>query len=242
LNWKRLHERSTVQYGSLIAQTGNNTPNNYLYCGQQWDPDMGQYYLRQRTFNPNTGRFWTVDTYQGNRYDSLSLHKYLYCHANPINLSDPSGLSPYGHHLVPRAIWKNLSKRVQDIWDASKNRLDAPDYNSHNAKTYNGVTRSDYQNAVQDELDDFLKTKGKTSPEQLTDDELQDFANQIRNTKNGPIGEYNAGVEAEIGEAEGVGEADAEVRGAQREIAEVEEVDAESTTGIAAEDSSLGAP
>jgi hypothetical protein len=33
----------------------------------------------------------TMDTYQGRQTDPLSLHKYLYCQANPINHTDPSG-------------------------------------------------------------------------------------------------------------------------------------------------------
>ena len=78
-------------YGTLIAQTGNNTPNNCLYAGQQFDSDLGFYYLRARYLNPNTGRFWTMDSYEGNNEDPLSLHKYLYCEANPVNGFDPSG-------------------------------------------------------------------------------------------------------------------------------------------------------
>jgi hypothetical protein len=41
--------------------------------------------------NPNTGRFWTRDSYEGSSQDPLSLHKYLYCHDNPVMLADPSG-------------------------------------------------------------------------------------------------------------------------------------------------------
>jgi hypothetical protein len=41
--------------------------------------------------NPNTGRFWTRDSFEGNQSDPLSLHKYLYCHASPLNGIDPSG-------------------------------------------------------------------------------------------------------------------------------------------------------
>ncbi len=46
-----------------------------------------------RYLNPSTGRFWTMDTYEGNNSDPLSLHKYLYAHADPINGIDPSGHS-----------------------------------------------------------------------------------------------------------------------------------------------------
>jgi len=78
-------------YGTLIASTGS-TPNNYLYCGEQYDPDLGMYYLRARYFNPGTGRFWTADDGdQGDNEDPLSLHLYTYCKANPVNLTDPSG-------------------------------------------------------------------------------------------------------------------------------------------------------
>lgn len=41
--------------------------------------------------NPNTGRFWTMDSYDGQNQDPLSLHKYLYCQGNPVNHIDPSG-------------------------------------------------------------------------------------------------------------------------------------------------------
>jgi len=78
-------------YGLLIASTGS-TPNNYLYCGQQWDSDLGFYYLRARYYKPDTGRFWTMDSYGGDNEDPLSLHKYLYCQGSPINGVDPSGL------------------------------------------------------------------------------------------------------------------------------------------------------
>jgi hypothetical protein len=41
--------------------------------------------------NPNTGRFWTRDSYEGSQSDPLSLHKYLYCQVDPVNGIDPSG-------------------------------------------------------------------------------------------------------------------------------------------------------
>jgi RHS repeat-associated protein len=78
-------------YGTVIAQTGNSTPNNYLYAGQQFDPDIGLYYNRARYFNQNTGRFWTMDTFEGDNEDPLSLHKYLYGGDNPVDNDDPSG-------------------------------------------------------------------------------------------------------------------------------------------------------
>jgi hypothetical protein len=44
-----------------------------------------------RWVKPDTGRFWTMDSYEGNEQAPPSLHKYAYAHANPVNLTDPSG-------------------------------------------------------------------------------------------------------------------------------------------------------
>jgi RHS repeat-associated protein len=77
-------------YGVLLSQ-GGNTPNLYQYSGEQWDSDLGMYYLRARYMNPQSGRFWTMDSFEGNSSTPLSLHKYLYVHNDPINFIDPSG-------------------------------------------------------------------------------------------------------------------------------------------------------
>jgi RHS repeat-associated protein len=77
-------------FGVLIHQTGT-TPNNYLYSGEQFDPDLNLYYNRARYLNTSTGRFWTFDTDEGNDESPLSLHKYLYGQSDPIGNVDPSG-------------------------------------------------------------------------------------------------------------------------------------------------------
>ena len=47
-------------FGNSFTQTGT-TPNNYLYRGEQYDSDLGLYYLRARYYNPPTGRFLSRD-------------------------------------------------------------------------------------------------------------------------------------------------------------------------------------
>jgi len=77
-------------FGNLIGRTGA-TPNEHLYAGERLDANIGFYYLRARWMNPSTGRFWTMDTFEGSPSDPPSLHKYTYAHNNPANATDPSG-------------------------------------------------------------------------------------------------------------------------------------------------------
>ncbi|MBN9692809.1 MAG: hypothetical protein J0M24_21400 [Verrucomicrobia bacterium] len=82
-------------WGNLIASVGS-TPNTYRYTGEQWDANLGLYYLRARYLHPELGRFHSRDTYEGSIGDPLSLHTYLYASANPVNNIDPSG-----HFTIP---------------------------------------------------------------------------------------------------------------------------------------------
>jgi RHS repeat-associated protein len=77
-------------FGNSFTKTGT-TPNNYLYRGEQYDSDLGLYYLRARYYNPNTGRFLSRDPLDGQAKDPASLHKYLYANGDPVNRIDPRG-------------------------------------------------------------------------------------------------------------------------------------------------------
>ena len=57
--------------------------------------EAGQIMTARVYLNPNTGRFWTSDTYAGNNNDPISLHKFLYSHADPVDNADPSGKAVY---------------------------------------------------------------------------------------------------------------------------------------------------
>jgi RHS repeat-associated protein len=63
-------------FGNLLNKTGS-TSNNYLYRGEQYDSDLGLYYLRARYMNSLTGRFLAViqepvSCYTRGRYTSTS--------------------------------------------------------------------------------------------------------------------------------------------------------------------------
>jgi RHS repeat-associated protein len=78
-------------YGNAIGFDPSVALTEFLYSGEQFDSKIGQQYLRQRYYDPVTGRFNRLDPFFGNLNDPQSLHKYLYTHADPVNGIDPSG-------------------------------------------------------------------------------------------------------------------------------------------------------
>jgi RHS repeat-associated protein len=78
--------------------TSGTTPNVYLYRGEQYDSDLGLYYLRARYYNSITGRFMSRDPNDPHLFDTKygpvdprALHKYLYADGDPLNGADPTG-------------------------------------------------------------------------------------------------------------------------------------------------------
>lgn len=93
--WSGTVPGATVSYeydafGNSVNLTGSTT-NNYLFRGEQWDPDLGLYYVRARYYNPQTGRFMSRDPEDANPFDPKTLHRYLYAGGDPVNATDPTG-------------------------------------------------------------------------------------------------------------------------------------------------------
>ena len=95
-------------FGVLLHHEGTSD-NAYLYCGEQWDEGLQLYFLRSRYLNPDSGRFWNMDTYEGARGDPGSLHKYLYASGNPVMRLDPSGRSFVEDTAFGRAVHREIA-------------------------------------------------------------------------------------------------------------------------------------
>jgi len=77
-------------FGKLLDHQGSD-PNAYLFAGESLDPNSGFYYLRARWMDPEGGRFVSIDPFAGLANEPITLHKYLYANADPIDATDPSG-------------------------------------------------------------------------------------------------------------------------------------------------------
>jgi RHS repeat-associated protein len=86
-------------YGRILKSTGT-TQNNYLYAGEQFDRGLNQYYLRDRYYGNDIGRFTQRDRFEGDMMNPLSLNKYGYTHGNPVNVIDPTGMFSIAQSLV----------------------------------------------------------------------------------------------------------------------------------------------
>jgi RHS repeat-associated protein len=142
-------------YGNFFTKSGT-TPNNYLYRGEQYDPDLGLYYLRARYYNPNTGRFLSRDPEDGKANDPASLHKYLYAGANPVNRVDPLGRKTEGEYEEIVGIDGEIAEEIEeepvhifdkfkDVDDAFENLESLEDNQSYQSPDYCGCSDKSVQ-------------------------------------------------------------------------------------------------
>ncbi|QYZ80444.1 RHS repeat protein [Methanofollis formosanus] len=71
--------------------TTDPVDNDFLFTGEQMDPETGLIYLRARYYDPETGRFISKDPFTGFASVPASLNRYTYVHNNPVRFTDPSG-------------------------------------------------------------------------------------------------------------------------------------------------------
>jgi RHS repeat-associated protein len=65
--------------------------NRFLFTGREWISDLKLYDYRNRMYQPELGRFMQPDPKE---FGAGDYNLYRYCHNDPINKSDPTGLTP----------------------------------------------------------------------------------------------------------------------------------------------------
>ncbi len=66
--------------------------NPFRYRGYYYDEETGLYYLQSRYYDPEIGRFMTIDSINYADPETINgLNLYAYCGNNPVNNIDPEG-------------------------------------------------------------------------------------------------------------------------------------------------------
>lgn len=93
--------------GNAITSSGHAAIKNPLrYRGYYYDIDSGFYYLQSRYYDPQIGRFISVDGYVSTGQGLLGCNMFAYCSNNPITKSDSSGEFWLTATICGIAVWK----------------------------------------------------------------------------------------------------------------------------------------
>ena len=77
-------------YGELLSATGTKpeAAGRFAFTAREWDANTGLYYYRARYYDPELGRFVSVDPIA---FDSGEANLYRYAQNDPLHRTDPEG-------------------------------------------------------------------------------------------------------------------------------------------------------
>lgn len=192
-------------FGEVLSQTGE-AANDYLFTGEQFDASLNQYYLRARYYDQGIGRFTQMDTWMGDNQDPITLHKYAYGNADPVNYTDPTGnfgLGGFGVSLsiqgTLRAVSIGSSAYDMFMIATGKQELTANDVGMHLLLGGTGKLVSKLGKRYADSLMKFVKGLGCNSFAANTLITTQTGLTEIQNIK---IGDKVLTVNEETGQHE----------------------------------------
>jgi len=115
-------------FGNEKSPVGTDT-NYFRYCGEYYDKETGDYYLRARYYDPTLGRFSQEDSFRD------GLNWYVYCGNNPVRFIDPSGQ----YYIQENYTYGKFSQGVFDraaFWIGKQTCFDDNAYNAEDELIY----------------------------------------------------------------------------------------------------------
>ncbi len=111
-------------YGNVLVDEVIGTPsdNRFDYTNKERDEETDLSYFEARYLSTDTGRFLSLDPWEGDYYDPQSLNKYAYARNNPISMYDPSGMKAIKATWAVRAIInidRAISKTTMSVISAT---------------------------------------------------------------------------------------------------------------------------
>ncbi len=88
----------------MVIADLNAYGNRFLFQGREWLADLQLYDFRNRLYHPELGRFIQPDP---KHFEAGDYNLYRFCHNDPINRSDPTG-------LVDAQITAEVQKRIME--------------------------------------------------------------------------------------------------------------------------------
>jgi RHS repeat-associated protein len=85
---------NTYEYSAFgnVNSSTQTVVNTLQYVGEQYEPEANLIYLRNRYYDPNSGRFISKDILGGALQNPQTTNPYPYCANNPVNFVDSLGL------------------------------------------------------------------------------------------------------------------------------------------------------
>ena len=113
-------------FGEQAAGTALGETPAYGFNAEEYNPTTHLQYLRARYYQPDTGAFGVADTLLGEISNPLTLNRYLYCLADPLNWIDPTGhLSrPLGYRSIDTSR-SNRAGRLGSSLKSMNNRVNS---------------------------------------------------------------------------------------------------------------------
>ena len=111
----------------MPANAADASATSHRYTGEYADSQTGLLHLRARDYDPQIGRFISMDEHPGANRIPLTLNKYLYGNADPVNTVDPSGnfgLGGMGAGMSSMANLATMAVRTLSIYNRASTAID----------------------------------------------------------------------------------------------------------------------
>ena len=128
--------------------TENYTLNPYTYNAEYTDASTGNQFLRARYYNPETGSFFTEDSYLGSLLEPLERNLYTYAENDPVNYRDPSG---HGIKDKLQKAWNRVKSTASNAWNKVKST-------ASNAWSTVKRTAANIYNKARDGLNNYMNS------------------------------------------------------------------------------------
>jgi RHS repeat-associated protein len=99
---------SYTAFGELLSHTGSDQ-QPYAFAGEPLDASTGLQYHRARWMDPATNRFLGMDPLVGSAVQPITLHRFLYAGADPVDNIDPTGEFTVAEGLTSLAMLNTIN-------------------------------------------------------------------------------------------------------------------------------------